>query len=156
MVVLWCSHSAAGKNGLRWHQPLGTGTMSGPASREITGWCGGGGGQLKPASTPCCQPRELLFAASSLLHVSSLPFGDNWRCTLCKQVFCFKLIFAVRRHVYLLSIQKSCTCFHIFVSFFYLTSSAIACLPFLFPPSSPSLLPSPLSVCALITSPNWQ
>lgn len=44
MVVLWCSHSAVGRTRLRWHRPLGMGTRSGPASREITGWCGGGGG----------------------------------------------------------------------------------------------------------------
>lgn len=44
MVVLWCSHSGAGRTRLRWHRPLGMGTRSGLASREIIGWCGGGGG----------------------------------------------------------------------------------------------------------------
>lgn len=113
MVVLWCSHSAAGRTRLRWHRPLGMGTRSGPASREITGWCGGGGGwgelKLKPASAPSCQPRELLFAASWLLSVSSSPSGDNWRCTLCKHVFYVsKLSFIVSdtRPVYLHSMQK--------------------------------------------------
>lgn len=42
MVVLCCSHSAAGRTWLRWHRPLGMGTRSGLASREITGWCGEG------------------------------------------------------------------------------------------------------------------
>jgi len=38
MVVLWCSHSAAGRARLRWHRTLRMGTRSGPASRGITGF----------------------------------------------------------------------------------------------------------------------
>lgn len=41
MLETGCSHNAAGRTGLRWHWPLGMGTRSGLARREITGCCVG-------------------------------------------------------------------------------------------------------------------
>lgn len=101
MVVLRCSHSAAGRARLRWHRPLGTGTRSGPASREITGWCvrvdvsesvrtkrwRGAEGCLASPCAPCCQPRERLLAASPF-HLG--PVEINGGCPLCKHVFQFQ------------------------------------------------------------------
>lgn len=77
MVMFWCSHSAAGRTQLRWHWPLGMGTKSGLASREIRG-CSVGRRELRPSSTPCCQPRELLLAASAFLfHLHPLEVIGN-------------------------------------------------------------------------------
>lgn len=93
MVMFRCSHSAAGRTRLRWHWPLGMGTRSGPTSREITGWCGGRR-ERRPASTPCCQPRESYcwqLAGSSLFHLRPLEIiGD----VLSVNMFlCFKVKF---------------------------------------------------------------
>lgn len=48
----WCRHSTTGRTQLGWHWPLGMGTRSGLASREIIGWCWGRDGGLNPSSTP--------------------------------------------------------------------------------------------------------
>lgn len=122
--------------------------------------------------------RELLLAARELLSVSSSPSGDNWRCTECKHVFFLvsklSFIVSVRGPVTSAIMQKT-ICFSFSSSFSFLCcfsrsysssspSNLFSCLlspVSLFPPpplhpAIPPLSPSPLSVCALITSPNWQ
>lgn len=126
MVVLWCSHSKAGRTRLRWHWSLGMGTRSGPASREITGWCGGGG--WGAASTPCCQPREILFATSK----------QSRRSVYMQHAFFKKWAF--------------CCFWRSYASLLSLTSSAISFLPSsLFSPPSlhPPCILSPLSLSPL-------
>lgn len=104
MVMFRCSHSAAGRTWLRWHWPLGMGMRSGPTSREITGWCGGRR-ERRPASTPCCQPRESYcwqLAGSSLFHLRPLEIiGDALSVNM---FFCF--IVSVRGPVTLASMEK--------------------------------------------------
>ena len=89
MVVLWSSHSAAGRTRLRWHRPLGMGTRSGPASREITGWCGGRRGEswsLPPLPAVSLESYCLQLASSSLFHLGPLEIiGD----VLCVNMFFF-------------------------------------------------------------------
>lgn len=80
----------AGGTQLRWHLPLGMGTRSGPASREITGWCGGWGGNCIRPPVPAVNPESSCLQLSEALSVSSSPSGDNWSCTVCKHVFGFK------------------------------------------------------------------
>lgn len=140
---------------------------SGLASGEITGWWVGRM-ELRPASTACCQPRELMLAASSLLSVSS---STSARFTWGKHVFiCFKVQFHstghFRGHVTLAGMQPTLALNDTLKSglailhshnFPPLIFSAISCLQFLSPPSGASpLTHSSISLCALITSPNWQ
>lgn len=55
----------AGRIQLRWHWPLGMGQVLGQPPGKLQGGVEEEGVvAMKPASTPCCQSRELLFAVS--------------------------------------------------------------------------------------------